>query len=197
MAAYISVFKVNQDGSELDVVVSTDAGETIQEVRLWTQDTFKDYTQALDFSSKLSQTTNNETFTILDTEVGESPLNGIYWLEVVDSTTPDPGCTECSNTALGVATDFSRFSYCIIDILCKIEQCCGDCNHELQQALTMNLYINGLRNSLQLGNFTTAISFWKNLNRACDPVCTECGTLDNVAKKGLGFQTLGNNLLLY
>jgi hypothetical protein len=195
--AYISVFKVNQEGSALDLVVSADEGETIDSIMLWTQNTFKDYTQALDFSSKLSGLTNNESITILASEIGETQLNGIYFVEAIDSSTPEPGCNECSNTVLGVATDFSRFAYCIIEFLCKMEECCGDCNHELNKALTMKLYMDGLRNTLQLGNFTTAIKFWENLNRACDPVCKECGALDNVAKKGLGFQTLGNQILLY
>lgn len=194
---YINTFNVNQAADALNVIVATDTGETITDVKLWTQDTFKDYTQALDFTSKLSQTTNTETFTISASEIGESKLTGIYFIEITDSTPEEGECDGCSNIQLGVATDFTRFVYCITEYLCALESCCGDCNQELNKALTMNLYINNLRNSLQLGNFTTAITFWKNLSRACPGECTECGELEGVARAGLGFQTLGNNLLLY
>lgn len=196
MAAYIDLFRVNQDATELTIITSTNTGETIQSLKLWTQNTFKDLTQAIDFSSKLEQTYHKETITITASELSESTLKGIYFVEVVDSTDPG-GCTDCSSVALGVAVDLSRFSYCIIDYLCKMEYCCGECNQELHKALTMKLYVDGLKNSLQLGNFTTAISFWKNLDRVCKTECIECKDLVGITSKGLGFQTLGNELLLY
>lgn len=195
MATYISTFRVNQDGLGLTIIASTDSGETIQSLKIWNQDSYKDYTKALDFSSKLVQTTNTESITITASELSESKLNGIYFVELVDSTSSEE-CAGCNNTRLGVATDFSRFSYCIIDYLCKMENCCN-CNEELNRALTMKLYMDQLRNSLQLGNFTTAIKFWKNLNRACKPECEECNSITSVSTKGLGFQTLNNELILY
>lgn len=196
--AYFDVFKVNQAADALNVKISTSVGNVFTEVRLWTQDTFKDYTQAIDLSDKLLGTSNVEIFNILPSDIGESaPLTGIYFLEVVDDTTPGE-CNGCNDTELGVATDFARFAFCLVELLCSIEDGkCYNCNEELNRALTMKLYIDSMRNALQLGNFTLAIKFWKNLNRVCKSECTECCSISAVEKKGLGFQTIGNNLILY
>lgn len=193
---YIQVFQINQQGNEITVVCNAPSGETVESVLLWNQDTFKNYTTAIDLSSKLAQTSNIESFTITLDDIGESSLDGIYFIEISDSSDPD-ACDDCENTALGVATDFSRFNYCLIEYLCKIESQCVNCDNELHKALTMKMYIDGLKNSIQLGNLTTAITFWKNLNRACKKSCTECCNLSNIAKKGLGFSTLGNEIILY
>lgn len=192
----IQVFQVNQNRTQLDVTVKTTAGNTIQTVTLWNQDTFKNYPLALDFTNKLTQISNTETFTISADEISESILDGIYFIEITDDSTSQE-CAGCSNIALGVATDFTRFQFCIMKILCGIEAQCVGCDNELHKALTYKLYIDGLRNSLQLGNFNTAITFWKNLNRNCSSKCTECSNLSFIAKKGLGFQTLNNSLILY
>lgn len=195
--AFISIFKISQDATELEVTATATTGSVFTQVWLWTEDTYKDYSEAFDFSSKLEATSENETFTISASEISESTLDGIYFIELVDNSTPGGPCDSCDNTVLGVATDFSRFTYCIVEYLCNVDIECNSCNKYLNKALTMKMYIDGLRNSLQLGNFTTAITFWNNLDRACDSECTECSnSLSDLAKKGLGFQTLNNELIL-
>jgi len=193
--AFIDIFKIANNAKELQVTATAPQGSNFTQVLLWTEDTYKDYTQALDFTSKLDGTSTTETFTIEASELSESTLDGIYFIEMVDNSTPSSSCAGCSNTVLGVATDFSRFNNCIVEYLCKVDI---ECNNEyLHKAVTMKMYIDGLRNSLQLGNFTTAIQFWKNLNRSCEDVCKTCSnTLSELAKKGLGFQTLAGELIL-
>ena len=196
--AYINVFKVSQDGTELTLTMTPNSGYNLISIKLWTEDTFKDYSQALDFTSLLADTLGGQTVTITAALIDETFLDGIYFVEVSDNGPSRGPCEGCSNTVLGVATDFSRFNYCLMEYLCKIDPQCTACDNYLHKALTMKMYIDGLRNSLQLGNFTTAISFWENLDRACSASCTECGTtLSDLARKGLGFQTLGGELILY
>ena len=198
--AYISIFKVSQNGKELELTVQPSSGSTFTELLLWTQDTYKDYSQAIDLTSHLDTSTVSvsQTITISNSDVGESFLSGIYFIEISDNSTPSSTCNTCSNTELGVATDLSRFSYCLAQYLCDIDLSCANCDANLSTALTMKMYIDNLRDSLQLGNFTTAIQFWANLDKFCSGSCVECGTsLSDVARKGLGFQTLGNELILY
>jgi hypothetical protein len=197
--AYISIFKVTQDGKSLELTTQPTSGSNFTELLLWTQDTYKDYSQAVDLTSKLNTVgSGSQTITIADSDIGESFLSGIYFIEISDDSTPSSSCDSCSNTELGVATDLSRFSYCLAQYLCDIDLSCANCSPNLSTALTMKMYIDNLRDSLQLGNFTTAIEFWSNLDRFCQGSCTECGTsLSDVARRGLGFQTLGNELILY
>lgn len=197
--AYISIFKVSQDGKQLELTAQPASSSVFTELLLWTQDTYKNYSQAVNLTSKINTTVQgSQTITITDSDIGESFLSGIYFIEISDSSTPSSSCDTCSNTALGVATDLSRFSYCLAQYLCDIDLSCANCSPNLSKALTMKMYIDNLRDSLQLGNFTTAIEFWSNLNRFCQGSCVECGTsLSSIARSGLGFQTLGNELILY
>lgn len=192
----ITVFRVNNQEDKLEITMNTQIDETIQELRLWTQDTFKNYELAIDLSSKLVQSSNTEILTITASEISEESLTGIYFIEAVDSTESEE-CIGCSNTVLGVASDFSRFQYCITEYLCKLKIDCPDCNKELGHALTLKLYIDGMKNSLQLGKFNVAIMFWRNLNVVCKSNCVQCDKISYITKKGLGFQTLNNDLILY
>jgi len=195
--AYISLFKVDQDGQNLTLTVQPASGSVLTSLLLWTQSTYKDYSKAVDLTSLISGS-GSQTITISSAQISESFLSGVYFIEVTDNSTPPSSCDTCSNVELGVATDFSRFSYCLANYLCEVDLNCANCDNNLSTALTMKMYIDGLRDSLQLGNFTTALSFWANLNRFCSGECTECGTtLSDAARKGLGFQTLGNELILY
>lgn len=197
--AYISIFKVSQDGKELQLTMQPTSGETFSSLLLWTQDTYKDYSQAIDLTSLISTTsTVSQSIVIADSDIGESFLAGIYFVEITDTSDPAGLCDSCSNVELGVATDLARFSYCLAQYLCDIDLSCANCSPNLSTALTMKMYIDSLRDSLQLGNFITAIDFWVNLDRFCDGECVECGTdLSELARRGLGFQTLGNELILY
>tara|TARA_R110000851_G_scaffold57420_2_gene133754 strand:+ start:960 stop:1556 length:597 start_codon:yes stop_codon:yes gene_type:complete len=197
--AYISIFKINQSGTELELTVQPASGETFSELLLWTQDTYKDYSKAIVLTSKLDTlSTTSQSIVISNSDIGEAFLSGIYFIEISDTSTPAGTCNTCSNTELGVATDLSRFSYCLATYLCEVDLSCANCDPNLSVAVTMKMYIDNLRDSLQLANFTTAISFWSNLNRFCKGSCVECGTsLSTIARTGLGFQTLGNELILY
>ena len=195
--AYISLFKVDQDGQNLTLTIQAAAGAQLTSLLLWTQSTYKDYSSAVNFTSLLNGA-SSQTIIISTSLLGENFLSGIYFIEVTDDSTPSSSCSTCTNTELGVATDFSRFSYCLANYLAEVDMNCANCDNNLSTALTMKMYIDGVRDSLQLGNFTTAISFWAQLNRFCSGSCTECGTsLSDAARKGLGFQTLGNELILY
>tara|TARA_R110000796_G_scaffold202062_1_gene318323 strand:+ start:6939 stop:7535 length:597 start_codon:yes stop_codon:yes gene_type:complete len=197
--AYISLFKVDPDGKNMSLTVQPASGSNLTELLMWTQDTYKNYNNAIDLTNLLNLTvTGSQTISISTSDISEDYLSGIYFIELTDNSTPSSDCSTCSNTELGVATDFSRFSYCLAEYLVDINYNCANCDNNLSTALTMKMYIDGLRDSLQLGNFTTAISFFENMDRFCSGSCVECSsTLSDAARYGLGFQTLGNELILY
>lgn len=162
----INIFKIANKGLELQLAVTTDVGATITTIRLWDQDSFKDYSKAEELSNLIVGDSNTETITITASSVNRQFFDGIYFIEIEDS---NGGVSQ-----LGVAVDLSRFMYCLMEYLCKINIQCASCDNELFKALTMKLYIDNLRSSLQLASFTTAITFWKNLNRSCKRQCVEC-----------------------
>ncbi len=197
--AYLEMFKISPDGKKLRVAVKPDSGATLTSIKLWTEKNYKSSSDFHNFSELVNNLGPSQglTFTISPEEVGKGKFDGLYFIEVQDSMGSSTPCSGCQGPAIGVATDFTRFSFCLLEYLCGIDPQCVSCDIELHKALTMKLYIDGLRNSIQLGKFTTAITFWKNLNRACKSECVECQDLSAIAKKGLGFHTLGGNLILY
>lgn len=185
----INNFNISTDGKTLNVSVSAEATFIITTAKLWTQDTFKDYTQSVDFTSKLVQTSENEIFTIDTSELGITELDGIYWMEF-ETDEPDV------NPELGVTTNLTRFYYCISEMLCAIQDPCVTNNMPLFNVLTANLYIDSLRNSIILTQYTAAIMFWKNLNRMCKISCKTCCEISAVTQAGLGFATINNELII-
>lgn len=183
----INIFKISGDGSKLELQVTTDVGQTITSVRIWNHETFKDYNLIIDVSNKLSGTSNSETIEIFPTDINTTLLDGIYFVEVLDSIG--------DNSKLGVAVDISRFMFCLSEYLCKVNIQCPSCDNELFKALTMKLYMDNLKYSLQLGNFTTAITYWKNLNKICKKACVECKDVSTLQMTGLGFGILEGGLM--
>lgn len=185
----INSFTIASDGSKLDVSVSAESTYKINSAILWTEATYKDYTQAKDFTSKLAQTNENEIFEITASELDVTILEGIYWIEF-ETDEPDAA------SELGVTTNLTRFYYCISEMVCAITDPCMSNNVPLFNSLTANLYIDSLRNALILGQYTSAIMFWKNLNRLCKVSCKTCCDISNVNQAGLGFATINNELII-
>lgn len=188
--ATITSFRVTNDLANLQIVISAPVGETITSLVLWTHENFKNPTESRDLSSFLTGTGNVETLTLTATQVGESMLESIYFIEAVSSDTPN-------TPQLGVAVDFTRFQICITEILCRVAVQTIYNDNEIQKAITYNMYIESLRNTLLEGRYRLSIGFFNNLNRVCQPECKACCDLTEIAKKGLGFSVLNNELILY
>ena len=54
----INILKITNDRQTINVSVETSVGNTIDSAKLWTDSTFKDYTKAIDISSKLEGVNN-------------------------------------------------------------------------------------------------------------------------------------------
>ena len=197
--AYLETFRISSDGKQMTITVKPDIGSTLTNARLWTQDNYKSISNYHDLTYLLEdlEISQGTTITLVPSDIGKSIFDDLYFVEFQDDAGTISPCNGCAGPAFGVSVDFARFSFCLLEYLCSIDPQCATCDIELHKALTIKLYIDGLRNSIQLGKFTTAITFWKNLNRACSTQCVECCDLSGIAKKGLGFHTLGGELILY
>lgn len=185
----INSFTIASDGSNLNVSVSAAETYKITSAILWTQDTYKDYTKAIDFTSKLAQTSENEIFEITAADISVTELDGIYWIEFET----DEAAQEA---ALGVTTNLTRFYYCISEMVYAVTDPCVDNNMPLFNSLTANMYIDCLRNALILSQYTQAIMFWKNLNRMCKVSCKTCCDIAAITQAGFGFATINNELII-
>lgn len=190
----IKMFQVSQDRSRILVDLETTEGETITGVKFWTQDTFKDYTQAIDLSSKLNMVTNTETFEITALEVGASQLNEIYFAEFYGTATGTM-CDGCSSgDTLGVTINFLQFYYCINNMLCNIVEDCAECDYNLQNILSADLYLQSMKSALIIGRFDDAIRHYNSLRKICHTSCDVCS--EAILGGTLGFGVLDGNFIL-
>ena len=190
----------------MDVSVSTTVGETIESVNLWTDKTFKNYDVALDFTSKLAQTSENEIFSITASEVDGEVFDGIFFLEftTTDLTPPD-NCTGCDGQiALGVVAELTRYQECLLEKVLKLNTCDGNLfadgacgTSETGDIININVILDALKYALQSGYYNEAITFITQLAKLCTTSCWYCDDFaDPVYKSGLNYCTIDDTLIL-
>jgi len=204
----INNFSISNDGTELNVSVQTDIGHNITSAIVWTEDTFKNYSLAVDVSSFLTQNTHLETFSIPASTIGVSSLQGIYFIEFETTSEETEGeCTNCSNS-LGVAASLNSYKECLLSKVLNYSVCndfstCGD--DKLCNILNINTLIKGLQISLEFGYYGEAIDLLKALKKLCkyEDGCLDCGGCSECAdlptpnfKSGLDYGTLNGSLIL-
>jgi len=203
----INLLKISTDKLTLDVSVSTSVGETIQSVDLWTDKTFKNYSLAVDLSSKLLQVDENEVFSVTPKEAGIGDVfEGILFLEFVTSDiTPPTNCSSCDGKiALGVVADFTNFQECVLAKVLKLSNCGpdifsgGGCGNAVAgDIINTNVVLDAMKYALQSGYYAEAINFKKKLDILCSKDCYQCDDLsDPVFKTGLNYCTIDNTLIL-
>lgn len=198
---YINNFVISSDNTALNVSVETDSGETITSALIWTDETFKNYDNAVDVSSYLSQTSNVENFTIPASVFDEVELNGIYFIEFQTSSSYEDDCQNCSDS-IGIAASLYKYKLCLFNKV-KEYSVCNDftnCGEKLiDQIININLMIDSLTTSLEFGYYGEALDILSVLKRLCklDNNCSECGDLARPNfKTGLDYGTLDDTLIL-
>ena len=205
----ITNFTISVDRLTINVSAETTVGDIFTSVNLWTDETFKDYAQAIDFTSKLLQANNTEVFTITAEEVGVSKFSGIYFIELNSTSVTTPACAECNN-ALGVATALIDFKECSLNKVLALSVCDGlDQNNisnspEYNDVINVNMLIDALCTSLEQGYYSEALDFMAALRVLCNetgcPTCKECTDCTDLPTleitTGLDFGTLNNTLIL-
>lgn len=191
----INNINISNSGENLNVSISTGTGYIITSAKLWTENTYKDYNLAIDLDFKLEQVNNNEIFIVSADEVGLSSFSGIYFLEFETDEPLDDECSTCTNPLLVVTTNMNQYYRCMSELVLKSDVCkanlfsrevCDD--SYVNKALTINLLMSAINQSLELGQFIEALDLLSKLKRLCNncsnckkiikttSTCTSCGT---------------------
>tara|TARA_R110002049_G_scaffold231127_2_gene403471 strand:- start:71695 stop:72273 length:579 start_codon:yes stop_codon:yes gene_type:complete len=184
MAINVTKFLVATDLASIDLDVNVTIGETVTELLLWTDKTYKDPAQAIDLSSLLAGANETENITISAEDAGLTSFTGIYFAQI---TTSEP-------EALITAT-FNLTQYYVVQaqLVANIDLSCLSCNGNFQNALLFDLYLEATKNSLLLGRFQDAITYLNNLIitvetsdcDACDDIEAVVSTAGNVVSVGV------------
>mgnify|MGYP003668964871 CR=1 FL=1 len=169
MAISVTKFMVTNDLSIIDLDVEINAGQTVTELLLWDQDSYRDPSLAVDLTSLISGTGNTESIEITKDNAGESKFNGMYFLQITTS----------DDEAVVVAT-FNLTQYYTVQakLIANIDLSCLNCNANFQNALLFDLYLEATKQALLLGRYQDAIDNLANLIITVDTSsCDDCSDI--------------------
>jgi hypothetical protein len=183
MAINVTKFLVANDLASIDLDVNVTVGQTVTQILLWTDATYKDPSRSIDLSALLAGTSEVESLTITASDAELASFTGIYFVQI---TTSEP-------EAAIVAT-FNLTQYYIVQakLVANIDLSCLNCNTNFQNALLFDLYLEATKTSLILGRFQDAIY---NLSKLIITVessdCDSCKDIDPIVSTAGNIVSVG------
>tara|TARA_R110002124_G_scaffold281430_1_gene455713 strand:- start:73607 stop:74176 length:570 start_codon:yes stop_codon:yes gene_type:complete len=167
----ITEFNISTDKTKLELTI-TDAASVVS-LLLWKDTNYKDFTKAIDLSSKLTDSAT-ESIEITLSDLGETFFDGVYFIEAEDDT----------DLSLQYTYDLTRYKECIIDRILELSNFSG-CDECLQTnsvpLINAHSILKGLNYALEQRFINEILEFTKTLNKYCKDDCKNCGVniIDN------------------
>ena len=183
MSINVTKFLVATDLATIDLDVNVTVGQTVTQILLWTDSTYKDPSASVDLSGLLAGSSEVESISITASDAGLSSFTGIYFLEI---TTSEP-------EALMTAT-FNLTQYYVVQaqIVANIDLSCLACNANFQNALLFDLFLEATKNALILGRFQDAITNLNNLIITAETSdCDACNDIEAVVSTAGNIVSVG------
>lgn len=180
-AVIINNFEILNDGQQLAIDVETVVGSTITSIQLWDIDTFKDLSLSIDLNYKLEQINNKEVFIVNANELNVPIFTDIWFIEIESNYVGPEGCTTCQDPALGITYNLQPYYKCMLNYLLESEKSinCNSTNvYSNNLTITVNLLIDSIEKSLDIGFYLQAIEILNNLKKLCNiSKCKNCETV--------------------
>ena len=177
----INNFEILNDGQQLAIDVETVTGSIITSIKLWNIDTFKDETLSIDLNYKLEQINNKEVFIVNAEELNIYTFTDIWFTEIQSNYTGTGGCVNCQDPALGITYNLQPYYKCMLNYLLNAEKS-TNCNstsiYNDSLTITVNLLIDSIEKSLDIGYYSQSIEILNNLKKLCNiSKCKGCETV--------------------
>lgn len=180
-AVNILNFEILNDGQQLAIDVETITGSLITSIKLWNIDTFKDESLSIDLNYKLEQINNKEIFIIDAKEVSVYSFTDIWFIEIQSNYIGTEGCTNCQDPALGITYNLQPYYKCMLNYLLESEKSIeynSTSVYSNNLTITVNLLIDSIKKSLDIGYYLQAIEMLNNLKKLCNiSKCKNCQTV--------------------
>jgi len=179
----VNNINISNDGKTLNINIEVGNTYNITSIKLWNQNNYKDYATALDLSYKLEQINNKEILIFTKEELNYNSFDGIYFIEIQSNEPDNNECELCPNPLLAVISKLDIYYKCMTELILEADICntnlfstevCDD--NKINKALSINLFIEAINQSLELGQFIEAISLLSNLKKLCTK-CKSCTTI--------------------
>ena len=179
-AVIVNNFEILNDGKQLAIDVETVEGSVITSIQLWNVNTFKNYSLSIDLNYKLEQINNKESFILSSDEINISSFTDIWFIEIETNYEGNEGCTSCQDPALGITYNLQPYYKCMLNYLLESEKSSNYTSNicENNLTITVNLLINSIEKSLDIGYYLQAIEMLNNLKKICSiSKCKNCETI--------------------
>ena len=174
----INNVSINNSGN-IDVDITAQNGYEIESAKLWLRNDFKDYSLAKDFSFKLTQVSENESFTLEPDEIDLLNFNGLFFIEFQEGLVGHS--TEVISTIVAVS-NFTKYNLCLSELILNSSVCvenlfsrevCDD--NSVNKAISVSLLLDAVEKCLLLGQFVEANLLLDKIDR----LCKKCNTCNN------------------
>lgn len=158
----ITNFKISTDKTKINLTI-TDATSVIS-LRLWTNKTYKEFSELIDLSSKLTGSAT-ENIEITPTDLGISYFDGIYYIEAED---PD-------ETFIEFTYELSKYQECILIRAVQITGCIECLSEKDSILLNLSALYKSLIFALEKRMVNQMQLIIDTLDKFCVNKCTTCG----------------------
>lgn len=177
----INNFEILNNGQQLAIDVQTVGGSIINSIKLWNIDTFKNDDLSIDLNYNLEQINNKEIFIVDAEDLNLNSFTDIWFIEIKSNYEGPEGCTTCQDPALGITYNLQPYYKCMLNYLLDAEKstiCNPTSIYNDNLTITVNLLINSIEKSLDIGYYSQAIELLNNLKKFCDiSKCKNCQTV--------------------
>lgn len=168
MAITINSITISSDKKTMSISVDAGSGNLMTGVNLWTETTFKDFDQAVDFDSKLAGNIQVESFTILASDLSLDTFDGLYFIEFENDN---------NETNLGAIAELVEYKKCKLDKTLQYIYD-ADCSPSIKtEILNIHTFINATENAIDLAYYAKAIEIIESLKELCAADCETCPKL--------------------
>lgn len=178
----IQNLQIINNNSQLSIDVITNEGYFISSIVLWTMNNFKNYSLEVDLSSYIEGINNQEVLIINAEDIGLSKFEDIIFVEIKSTYESVENCTTCQNPGLGITYNLSKYYQCLINYLIDLQLTqCINCNNveSKDTVITINLLIDMVYKSLEIGYYDQAIDMINKLKKLCSlKNCNNCPTIE-------------------
>jgi len=183
MAISVIKFMVSNDLSTIDLKVEVTAGQTVTELLLWDEASYRDPSKSKDLTSLLSGSTNVEDFAISVSNAGVASFTGMYFAQITTS-----------DSEASVVATFNLTQYYTVQakLIANIDLSCLNCNANFQNALLFDMYLEATKQALILGRYQDAIDNLANLIITVDTSnCDECNNIAPIVSSAGSIVSVG------
>jgi hypothetical protein len=177
----INNFEILNDGQQLAIDVETAEGSLITSIQLWNNLTFKDYSKSFNLTYKLEQINNKEVFLVNAEELNIKSFDDIWFTEITSNYVSSQPCTTCQDPALGITYNLQPYYKCMLNYLLNFNKSVKTTSintYDSNLVVVVNLLIDGIQKSIEVGYYTQAIEMLNDLKKICNiSKCKNCETV--------------------